>query len=108
MGRKVGGKYVTATSKGKAGGRSNGVLHRGPAIAGGGDQNGGKAVAEIGIKARGVKSGCQEGGKKVVGSEGMAGVELKGNVGLKNGVRLKGRKGVDLKGVESGGQQKKE
>lgn len=71
-------------------------------------RTGEKAVAEIGIKARGVKSGCQEGGKKVVGSEGMAGVELKGNVGLKNGVRLKGRKGVDLKGVESGGQQKKE
>ena len=58
-------------------------------------RTGEKAVAEIGIKARGVESGGQEGSKKVVRSEGMAGVESKGNVGLINGVGSKGRKGVE-------------
>ena len=35
----------------------------------------------------------------------MAGVEWKGNVRLRNGVGSKGRKGVESKGVESGGKQ---
>ena len=38
----------------------------------------------------------------------MARVDLKGNVGLRNRVGLEGKKGVGSKGVEWGGQQKKE
>ena len=43
---------MAAASKGKAGGGTDGAIHRSPAIYGGGDQNRKKAVAEIGIKAR--------------------------------------------------------
>ena len=39
--------------------------------------------------------------------EVMAGVESKVNVALRNRVGSKGRKGVDSKGVESGGQHKR-
>ena len=93
-----------AASKGKAGGETDGALHGDTSIFEGGDQNGGNAFAEIRIKARGVKSKVQEGGKKVVGSEGMARVNSKGNVGLRNRVGTEGEKGVGLKGVQWGGK----
>ena len=75
-----------------------------PPLQGGVVRTGGKAVADIGIKARRIESGGQEGGKKGFGSEVMAGFESKGNMELINGVGSEGRKGVESKGVESEGQ----
>ena len=63
-GRQAGGKSAAAASKGKAGGGTDGALHRAPSILEGGDKNGGNAFAEISIKTRGVESKVQEGGKK--------------------------------------------
>ena len=42
MGRKAGAKTAATTSKGNSGREIDGALHRGPAIAGRGDQNGGE------------------------------------------------------------------
>ena len=71
-GQKAGAKSAAAASKGKSSGGTESVLHGAPAIAGGGQQSGEKAAPEMGIKARGVKSGGQEGGKKGVQLDGMS------------------------------------
>ena len=69
------------------------MLHGSPALAGGGDQIKEKAALEIGIKARGVRSGRQDRGKKGVQLDGMARFESNGNVGLINVSWLGGKKG---------------
>ena len=105
--RKARAKSAAAMSKRKASGGTDGALQRPSTILERVEQDRALAVAESRKNIRGIKSEGHEGSKKGVGSDGTAEVESRGNVGLIEGVRSEGRKGVELVGVKSRGQTKK-